>query len=400
MDDATVAGVQSDRKALEKPPLKRLTRQPLWCEMEAMSWQTVLLFIPPTIAISVLAYFVRFFGKAITDQTPYADNRDWSIELTGIWFFVDFLFPPAIVAGGLLVYFKTPIMVWYGGVSGMFAPVSYHWLDLIIIFIGWLYCVLASTTLTQERYKLPNVLPDSEDPAVFNEKRKRRFDLAMKANAVLLQPLVLLVSFIVGVEIFSGSVLWITIFAVQSFAVLVGVALNYSLARQRFPRVNLHFVNEKGPLQDVLLLKLNPDNARVRDGGRVLVINRSILSEIEFVDVQQKPEISRPLIPFATWIPWLLALDAFWWHRFLIGILVGFILPLVVFGIAAAFAANSPEARKVAAQQLGINDPGEEPKNIDAAVKSLPTPTTIALIGCVTGSTARKSLLSVIFAIA
>lgn len=346
-----------------------------------MSWQDLLPFVPPTIAVSVLAYFVRFFGRAVADQIPYSDNRDWSVEFSGLWFFIDFLFPPLIIAGALLLYFRDVITTWYSQVSVMLNPISYHWVNLAIVFIAWLYYAGAAVVLVQERYKIPDTAPNS-DAAAFNEKRKRQFDFVMKMNAVLLPPSVMLLFFIAGVETFSGSVLWITVFAVQLFAALVGIALNYSLMRYHFPTVNIHFTAGKESLNDTLLLKLNPDNVRVRDGDRVLIINRSTLSEIEFIDAKQKPETNRYTIPFMAWIPWLLALDAFWGHRLGLGLLIGLVIPGIWAAIAMALRSQLPGTQKVTKQP----DPDKAPMSVDAAVKSMPTATIIALIGSVIGS--------------
>jgi hypothetical protein len=350
--------------------------------MKAMTWQTLLPFLPSTVAVTILGFFIRFFGKTVADQIPYSDNRDWSVELSGLWFFVDFLFPPIIIAGAFLLYFRNAVMTWFGQISVMLSPISYHWVNLAIIFIAWLYYAGASVVLVQERYKIPDTTPNSDDPAAFSERRKRQFNWVTKVNAVLLQPSVMLLFFIAGAEALSGSVLWITVFAVQLFAALVGVALNYSLMRYRFPTVNIHFATGKESLTDVLLLKLNPDNVRVRDRERVLIINRSVLSEIEFIDAKQKPETNRHTVPFVAWIPWLLALDAFWGHRLGLGLLIGLVIPGIWAAIAIALGKRLPGVKKIP-QQL---DPDKAPASVDAAVKSMPTSTIIACIGSVIGS--------------
>ena len=352
-----------------------------------MTWQNLIPYLPSAVAISIVAYFVRFFGKAIADQIPYADNRDWSIELAGLWFFVDFLFPPVIIAAALLSFFKSPIVAWFDQISTTFAPISYHWLNIVIVFMAWIYYAGASTILLQERYKVPDAAANVEDPTIFKKRRKHRFDLVMKINAVLLQPSAMLLIFVAGVEILSGSVLWITVFAVQLFAALVGIALNYLLMRHRLPIVNIHFVSKRKALDDVLLLKLNPDTVRVRNDDRVLIINRNTVSEIEFIDAKQEAEVQRHIVPFTLWIPWLLALDAFWWHRLGLGLLVGLVIPIVIAVISIAFTIHSPEAKKIT-EQLHAEDPNETSGDVDAAMKAMPLATKIGCAGAVVGSVA------------
>ncbi|MEA3449554.1 MAG: hypothetical protein U9Q85_01050 [Patescibacteria group bacterium] len=37
--------------------------------------------IQPAILIAVAAILIRFFGKIISDQKPFSDDRNWEIEL-------------------------------------------------------------------------------------------------------------------------------------------------------------------------------------------------------------------------------------------------------------------------------------------------------------------------------
>ena len=89
-----------------------------------MDWSSFIQFIPAAVILSVIVFFVRFFGKAVADQIPYADNRDWSIEFSGLWFFIDFLFPPILIAASLLWYFNTAITGWFDQLSVALNPIS------------------------------------------------------------------------------------------------------------------------------------------------------------------------------------------------------------------------------------------------------------------------------------
>lgn len=343
-----------------------------------MNWQDLIPFIPPTVAISVLAYLVSFFGRAVDDHVPYADNRKWSIELAGLWFFIDFLFPPAVIASALLLYFKDLIIDWFNAVSSVFAPISYHWVNLVAVFIIWILYSLASNALVQERYKIPSGIRDPNDSGEFEKKRKRRFDMVMKVNAVLLQPSVALLGIIMGIEILSGRIIWITVFAVQIFTALIVVAMNYSLMRRSFPIVNINFLNGKEALHDATLLKLNPDNIRVRDKKRVLVINRDNFSEIEFIDAKQ--ETQRRYVTFVVWVPWLLALYSFWAHKLALGLVSGFVVPVLCFLAAVLIIGSSDEFRKsISTRKIrNLND-------LTTYAESMPFWTKVASIGSLIG---------------
>ncbi len=340
--------------------------------MDAMTWQNLAQWAAPAIILSVAAYFIRFFGKAISDQTPYADNRDWEIELSGVFFFVEFLFPPIIIASAILLYFKDPVMAWFGQISGAFAPLTYHWVNLVVVFVIWTYYASASRVLTKWKYKIPD---GHREPAE-SDRRKKTFSLVANTNAVLLQPSAMLLFFIFGVEISSGSMLWTTIFAVQLFTALIGLALNYSLMRTRFPIINIHFSNGKPSLQNTILLKANPDTFRVRDDERVLIIDKSVVSEIEFVDAEQKSNENRPILPFTLWIPWLLALYSFWKNNLDLGIIAGIVIPLISVIVALMLANNRKEVREAVPKF-------DNAEGFIKLIESLPLSTKIASLGTV-----------------
>lgn len=302
-----------------------------------MNWQVLQPFIAPAIILSILAYFVRLFGKAIADQVPYADDRDWQIEIDGLWFFVDFLLPPGIIAVAVLLYFRGIIFSFLNGVNAWFNPVSYHWINLAIVFIVLLYYAIASSILSEGKYKLTALVSQTAwgGSDILEGQRKKIFSWITDVNSVILQPTAMVLVFIGSIEVLSGSILWMTVFAVQIFATLISLALNYSLMKYNFPVANVYFIDNKHSLRDVILLKVNKDNIRVRDGDRVRVINKNLISELEIIDANQKPEVSRPMASVTTWVPWLLMVYSFWQHQLIIGLLVGFVAPLIFVAIGS-----------------------------------------------------------------
>lgn len=345
-----------------------------------MNWQTLESFITPAIILTVLAYFVRLFGKAIADQVPYADDRDWQIEVNGLWFFVDFLLPPGIIAVAALLYFRGVIFAFLDAMSAQFDPITYHWVNLVIIFITLLYYAIASSILSEGKYKLTALVPQtvwggSDLP---EKRRKNIFDRIANIDAVILQPTAMVLIFIGGIEVLSGSVLWMTVFAVQIFTALIGLALNYSLMKYHFPRANVHFVSKRSSFSDVILLKVNKDNIRVRDGDRVRVINKDLVSELEIIDANQKPDVIRPMASVTTWIPWLLMVYSFWKHHWIIGLLVGFIAPFILAAIGA-WLLKIPQRAKTAWEKAYEDIKNQNDFNLWKYFKSLPWSLKIAI---------------------
>ena len=310
-----------------------------------MNWQSISPWIAPAVALSVVAYFTRLFGKVIADQKAFADNRDWEIELSGIMFLADFLLVPGIIAIGTLLHFKDSIMGGLAQIPIYISPVTYHWIDFIIIFLIGSYGTAAADILNRGKYDLPSINPEAEKNAV-----EKIFNRVTNINAVFLQMFSMIVISIFTLEIFSGNIFWISIFSVQVFLVLIIIALNYSLMRHFVPRVDIYFKEKTEPFRGVLLIKVNADNIKIRVSGKTSVLSKDEILRWEVLDEDQKKTKSPFMVPFIAWFPWLLALYLFWQNKFLLGILaaVGVAIIWIIFRIF--FVPSSP--KKVATDEL------------------------------------------------
>lgn len=316
-----------------------------------MNWQP---WIAPAVLLSVVAFLSRFFGKIIADQRAFADDRDWDVELSGIMFLTKLLISPGIVAVAILIYFKATIFANLTTISLFLSPLDYHSLDLIIVFAVNIYYGAGIMILSRERYNFPKLLPN-----ITEEQHKKRVPAIINFNAVLLEPLAALIIFIFGIEIMTGSILWIAAFSIEIFLSLIFFALGSSLMQYSFPKVNIVFTGRKAPLRNVMLLKMNKDNIKVRNGDDVSIIERK---EVLRVDVPVNgPTIfdTRPIIPFTAWIPILLALFLIWDHRLILAIIVGIVLPMFLQLVATWLLGISPEQIGIA--KISISNPKQRP---------------------------------------
>ncbi|MGC9968430.1 MAG: hypothetical protein ABSC29_01705 [Minisyncoccia bacterium] len=297
-----------------------------------MNWQDLSPWITPAIILSIAAYFTHLFGKIIADQKAFTDNRDWEIEFSGLWFLADFLLPPGIIAIGTLLRFKDFIMGWASQIPAYVAPVNYHWIDFAIIFLIGSYCTVAASILGKGKYGLPN-----PDPEINKDAAERIFDRVTNINTIFLQIFSMFVIFIFALELLSGSIFWISIFSVQVFSVFILIALNYSLMRHSAPRADIYFNGKTKPLLDVLLLKVNDDNIKIRTLGKTSFLNRDEVLKWEILDDHQKKNANAFMIPFISWLPWLLTLYLFWQNKLLLGILVAVGFPVVLIAFRFLF---------------------------------------------------------------
>lgn len=106
-----------------------------------INYAPLLNLIPPAIAITVIAYLARFFGKVIEDQNPFSDDRKWAIELSGTMFMVN-------MAWGFVGLGFALAHPW--GIGSI-------WLHLIIVIILSLLAGSLYLNNIYEGYKLFNI---------------------------------------------------------------------------------------------------------------------------------------------------------------------------------------------------------------------------------------------------
>jgi hypothetical protein len=92
-----------------------------------------------------------------------------------------------------------------------------------------------------------------------------------------------LYAYILILEYQSNNVEWFISTAALVFINFNLIALFYSLNRTRLPRVNLIFINNRRSIFDVMLLKVNKDNIRIKQGDNISIINKDQVERIEFI---------------------------------------------------------------------------------------------------------------------
>jgi hypothetical protein len=229
-----------------------------------------------------------------------------------------------------LIYFGGAVTEYSNAITAFFSPLTYDWINLAIVLLIGLYCAGAASIMGRERYGLSRMMPNISD-----QTSKGRFAKVLNINAIFLQPFVVLLVLIFGAEVASRGTIWVTAFSVEIFSTLLLIALNYSLMKYFVPVVNVFCVSRKIPLKNVMLLKMNKDNIKLREKGKTIIVERGDLLRVEIVDAAQEKKLERSIVPFATWIPFLLSVFFLWSHNILLAFLVGLILPLVLFFMGA-----------------------------------------------------------------
>jgi hypothetical protein len=232
--------------------------------------------ITPAIAISIIAYLTHFFGKIIEDQNPFADNRKWAIEISGIFFMVN------IVSG---------IVGIYVAINGFWFIPSYFgvgqsWLHLVTVFtLSFFVCVL----LVNNMYlgsKLFNI-----NKKTIENLEKNTFgitkELSNIGKYVGIGTLPIVLFYFATLEYLSGNIYWIIIYFSNIFLTFILLALNFSLKKftkgDNITLASIYFIGKKKPLTNVRILKVNEDNVRIRVEDKIIILNKTEVSKIEMV---------------------------------------------------------------------------------------------------------------------
>jgi hypothetical protein len=91
--------------------------------------------IPPAIVISALAYLTSFFGKTISDQIPFTDDRKWHIEIAGVLFITN------LVTGGLIGVSLANAWTW---------GTNHWWLHVITLVV---FSFVGASLLLNNKFK-------------------------------------------------------------------------------------------------------------------------------------------------------------------------------------------------------------------------------------------------------
>ena len=235
--------------------------------MESATTTFFINLITPAIFIGVLAYLTRFFGKIITDQNPFADSREWEVELAGTNFMINLTIGVAGIATALY-WIPWQVDRWWE-----------HLIVLASLSVVSGIFLFGNSALSGEFFKLgqEKVSKLTGDMRVFH-------DIFLKIGKYIpftIPPIILF--YIATIEYQSGNILWIIVIWSIIFFTLIQMAFNFSLRKfKRRTGVDVYFIDNSEPLKDVTILKVNSDNIRIRTNDyHILIVNKSLVAKID-----------------------------------------------------------------------------------------------------------------------
>jgi len=231
--------------------------------MEAIQIFTAVL--PPAILLGILAYLTKFFGSVISDQKPFADDRKYQIELSGIAFML-------ILIQGVI-----------GIVGALYGPPlhEYGWmhfvnLTVVSIIFSFFHCV--NNVFFAKYFKLRRKTFSGitmHDSALAN--------FFLKAGQRVPLSIATIILFYIGtIEYLSGDWFWFIYTGSFIFYTLTLMAASLSMRKMEERLVDVYFVNrEREAIKNAMVLKVNVDNVRLRVEDTIMIINKSEIFKLE-----------------------------------------------------------------------------------------------------------------------
>lgn len=235
--------------------------------------------IQPAILITVSAILIRFFGKVISDQKPFSDDRNWEIELNGLNFFLRF------------IIFYGVIGFWVASKWNAFDYVNYWTTFILVSFLGG-WPVFSAFTLGLKNYQIsiPPIKKINKKGGFVGEIQifQNKFIkwIERTAKYVPLRLFAVLFVYVLISAFKKDNILWLLIFTAEICPLYISLAVISSLKKYRPQKANIYLIGQTEPILDIQLLKVNNDNIRYRQEEKVIIMNRSRVEKIEILVIK------------------------------------------------------------------------------------------------------------------
>lgn len=235
--------------------------------------------IPVAVIISVIIFLVKFFGKAYSDQVPFADDRSWHEELFGIFFFFGQILSPAIL---VLLLFSKGWKFW-------------HFLREDWVLFGISVLVLIASTIVNNKSKKffsdNNFFEGNYLLSLEKISKPDNKNIDDSDKTALLKTLFFP---LVTILIMCGVLLlyrWMAYYHLVSsifilFFYFTALALIFSLMKRHILKADIYFIDKREKaIKCCRVIKVNNDNVKIKTkDGKFLIINKASVFKMEFIN--------------------------------------------------------------------------------------------------------------------
>lgn len=245
--------------------------------------QNLVAFIPAAVIISIIVFLVRFFGKVIADQVPFADDRKWLEEIGGVKFFTGYILSPLLW-----------VFLWYSrGWRFWLFPKEDFWIfiiSLVSIIIATVVKTKSSDFFINNDFDDGNLGLFIKKLAGFKDKLKlNKGDWMILLKFIFLSANTLFIAVLMFYFYEWHSYYHILVAIIYFFNHLILFAFLTSLNKRNILIANIEFIDRKRkPFNNCRIIKVNNDNAKVIYNKKGFIINKSLISTIEIISKKSK----------------------------------------------------------------------------------------------------------------
>jgi hypothetical protein len=246
--------------------------------MNILNINNIINVVPVAVILSVVFFLVKFFGKAYSDQVPFADDRSWHEELFGISFFSSQVLSPAI---SVLLLFSKGWKFWQF--------LKEDWLLLGISTLVFVSSIIISNK-SKKFFNDDNFYEGNYFLSLkkMSDSDNKKIDDSDKTALLrtLFFPLITILIMLGTLSLYRWGAYYHLIGAIiVLFFYLTTLALMFSLMKRHILKANIHFINAREEIiKKCRVIKVNNDNVKVKtEDGQFVIINKACILKIEFI---------------------------------------------------------------------------------------------------------------------
>jgi hypothetical protein len=209
--------------------------------------------IPPAIIISFAVFLIKFFGRALSDQAPFADDRKWKEELEGTTFFLFYVLSP--LSGALLL------------IGRGFNPLNMNHYDILFIILGVVSIFIAKSI----KKDVFNFFAKAEVV-----RKDSHINIKQGINTISLFIFLLIIYYYNNQAYF-----YIIPTSIFLFINLIYLAIFLSIKKENILIGDIFFLNKKKSIKNCRIIKVNNDNIRLLKDNKIIIINKGLIERME-----------------------------------------------------------------------------------------------------------------------
>lgn len=238
--------------------------------MLGLSQEQLIAILTSGAVVAACAFIFRVSGRIITDSKPYRDDSDRTSEAVGPFAVLCVLSTPFLVSLYIFGYIKL---------------IS---LDTLLLFALSVLNVVLVISLSvfieiKNDFKDASLETIRKNADIKPERWASFIESKAALGRIIIMPVIMiLATVILVIELRRGNLAWIAIFVSQYYLAFMLAITVYTVMGIGKSIVNIRFSNGDKPLVGVRLLRVNSGDVRIRDSKAVYIINRALISRIEY----------------------------------------------------------------------------------------------------------------------